>query len=152
MSAIERVHQLAYEAAERRVRDSLRAGSPAPPSTGRRLAVFAVVGVLFAVTFIARITVHDPSSLIANFYTVPIALLAIEFGLRGGLLGAAVGLVLVFAWGEVDSVHVGWLGYASRGAAFLLIGGLVGSFSQRLRSDIAATAARSASCRCTHRS
>ena len=41
-----------------------------------------------------------PGALIANTYTVPIALLAMVFGLRAGLAAAAFALLLVWAWGE----------------------------------------------------
>ena len=94
--------------------------------------------MLFAGAFAARLAVHDPSALLANFYTVPIAVLAIEFGLRGGLAGAVVGFALVVAWGEIKNVDVGVLGYVSRAAVFVIVGGLVGRFSERLRADVLA--------------
>ena len=93
--------------------------------------------MLFAVAFAARLAVNDPDALLANFYIVPIAVLAIEFGTRAGLIAAAVAFALVPAWSVINSVHVDALGYVSRGAAFLLTGVIVGGFSDRLRRDIA---------------
>ena len=40
--------------------------------------------VLFSVTFSLRVAVDDPNALLANFYTVPIALVAAELGWRAG--------------------------------------------------------------------
>ena len=137
MSATGRLQQLATESAERRVRHDLQA-RVFTPSLRRRQAVVAVAAILFAATFVVRLAVSDPSTLIANFYTVPIALLAVEFGLWAGLASAALALLLVYAWGAVETVDVGPLGYASRGAAFLCVGGLVGHYAERLRRDIAA--------------
>ena len=85
----------------------------------RRRIVLGGAAVLFVGVFAARLAVHDPGALLANFYTVPIALLAIEFGLRGGMVGALVGFALVVAWGAIQDVDVGVLGYASRAALFL---------------------------------
>ena len=132
-----RARQLAFEAAESRVLESLRSSAVERPSPTRRLAVLAVAAALFALTFAARLAIKDPETLIANFYVVPIALLAIEFGTRAGLLAATVALGLVFAWSALQTVHLGVLGYAARVAALLVTGAVVGRFSDRLRTDIA---------------
>ena len=68
---------------------------------------------------------------------VPIAVLAIEFGVRGGLIGATVGFALVPLWSLINTVHVNALGYVSRGAVMFVTGIVVGRFSDRLRNDIA---------------
>ncbi len=136
MSTLARTQQLAALAVERRVLNDLAAAGD-PPSTRRRPVVLAAALLLFALAFAAREAVHDPNALIANFYTVPIALVAIEFGLRSGLAAAAFALALVLVWGAIETIHLGALGYVSRGAAFVLIGGLVGRFSERMRHDIA---------------
>jgi signal transduction histidine kinase len=136
MSTGGRARALAVEAAERRVLGSLRTASVQAPSPARRLAVLAAAAVLFAVTFAVRLAIKDPSALVANFYVVPIALLAIEFGTRAGVLGAGLALGLVFAWSALQTVHLGALGYTARGAALLVTGAVVGSFSERLRKDI----------------
>ena len=47
--------------------------------------------------FAARLAVQDPNALIANFYTVPIALVAIEFGFRAGLAAAAFAFIPRFS-------------------------------------------------------
>lgn len=120
--------------AERRVREDLRnprAGAP----TGR-LAIGAAAA-LFAAIFALRVTVDDPPALIANFYTVPTAVLAVAYGIRGGIVGAVVSMALVFVWHLLEPVELHALGYASRAAVVILIGTVVGYFSERLRVDIA---------------
>jgi len=131
------LEQLELEAAQRRARLVVE-DTPAPADDRRRQAVVALAVALFAGTFCARLAVHDPSALLANFYTVPIAILAIEFGLRGGLAAAAVAFALVLAWGEIKRLDVGVLGYVSRLAVFVVVGGLVGRFAERLRADVVA--------------
>jgi signal transduction histidine kinase len=131
-----RLESLALEAAERRVRHDLAAAageaSRIPP-----WAVVAVALALFMGGFALRLSVEDPGALIANTYTVPIALLAVVFGVRAGLAAAAFALLLVWAWGEFESVEPGLLGYSTRGGVFLLVAVLVGYYAERLRRDIA---------------
>jgi signal transduction histidine kinase len=100
--------------------------------------IAGAAAVLYVLTFLARLAIHDPDALIANFYVVPIALLAIEFGTRAGIGGAALGFALVPAWSVINAIHVGALGYVSRGGVMLGTGVVVGHFSERLRQDIAA--------------
>jgi signal transduction histidine kinase len=131
------LRRLQFEAAERRVLEQLTMSVPMR-SRRRHAAVLGVATILFALTFAARLVIADPAALLANFYVVPIALLAVEFGTRAGLLAAAVSLGLVLAWSAIDTVHVSALGYSSRIAALIITGGVVGWSSQRLRADIAA--------------
>jgi signal transduction histidine kinase len=131
-----RARQIELEAAQRRVGERLKT-PPRRPSQARRAAIVALAAVLFVIAFSARLAVDDPNALLANFYIIPIAVLAIEFGTRAGLLAAALALALVPAWSVINAVHVDALGYVSRGAAFLVTGVIVGGFSDRLRKDIA---------------
>jgi signal transduction histidine kinase len=136
MTGGDRARELTALAVERRVLRDLEAAE-LPASTRRPAVALVLATVLFAVAFAARLAINDPNALIANFYTVPIAIVAIEFGLRAGLLSAALAFALVFLWGSIEAVHVGTLGYVSRGSAFLLTGALVGRFSEQMRRDIA---------------
>ena len=131
-----RARQIELEAAQRRVVERLKT-PPRRPSQARRAAIVALAALLFVIAFTSRLVVDDPNALLANFYVVPIAVLAIEFGTRAGLIAAAVAFALVPAWSVINSVHVDALGYVSRGAAFLVTGVIVGGFSDRLRKDIA---------------
>jgi signal transduction histidine kinase len=133
----DRLRTLQLEGAERRVRHDL-AGSAG--EGGRRRGgtfVLAVAGVLFVAIFALRLLIDDPSALVANFYAVPIALVAAELGLQAGLAAAAVAVGFVFAWGAVKGVHVGVLGYIARAAVFFMVGGLVGRYSEAREHDLA---------------
>ena len=132
-----RARQIELEAAQRRVIERLKASAPAPPSATKRAAVVLIAALLFAATFAARVAVYDPDALLANFYILPIAVLAIEFGTRAGLGAAAVALALVPAWSVINDVHVHPLGYVARGAAFVITAVVVGRFSEQLRQDVA---------------
>jgi signal transduction histidine kinase len=131
-----RLESFALEGARRRVRLDLASSGEAPGRLPRRAALACAL-VLFVVTFALRLLVHDPGALIANFYTVPIALLAMVFGMRAGLAAAGFALALVWAWSQVKSQHLGLLGYTTRTAVFVVVGALVGYYAQRLRRDIA---------------
>ncbi len=137
MSLGGQTRQLEFEAAERRLIEHLRADD-SRASSARRVAVLSAAALLFAATFLARLAIHDPDALLANFYVVPIALLAIEFGTVAGVLAAAAGIGLVFAWSEIQAINVNLLGYTSRAAAMLVTGAGAGWFPGRLRQDIAA--------------
>jgi signal transduction histidine kinase len=133
----DRLRTLQLEGAERRVRHDL-AGSA--DEAGRRRGgpfVLAVAGVLFLAIFALRLVIDDPGALVANFYAVPIALVAAELGLQAGLAAAAVAVGFVFAWGAVKGVHVGVLGYVARAAVFFMVGGLVGRYSEAREHDLA---------------
>jgi signal transduction histidine kinase len=132
-----RARQIELEAAQRRVIERLRATAPQAPSAARRAAIVLIAALLFAAAFTARVVIYDPDALLANFYIIPVALLAIEFGTAGGLLGAAVAEALVPAWSVITSIHVHPLGYIARGAAFVITAVVVGRFSERLRGDMA---------------
>jgi signal transduction histidine kinase len=132
-----RARQIELEAAQRRVIERLRATAPPPPSATKRAAIVVIAVLLFAAAFTARVVIDDPDALLANFYIIPVAVLAIEFGTRGGLIGAAVAEALIPAWSVINSIHVHPLGYIARGAAFVITAVVVGRFSERLRSDMA---------------
>lgn len=130
-----RLESLAIEGAERRVRSDLAASVEAQ----RRVpgwVVLAAALALFVGGFALRLSVEDPGALVANFYTVPIAMLAMVFGVRVGLAAAGFAMLLVWAWGQLEDQQVGLLGYSTRGAVFLLVSGLVGYYAERLRRDI----------------
>jgi signal transduction histidine kinase len=131
----DKLRTLQIEGAERRVRHDL---SAPPDDSGRRHpGVLVVAALLFLAIFGLRLLINDPSALVANFYAVPIALVAAELGLRAGLAAATVAVGLVFAWGAVKGVHVGVLGYVARAAVFVMVGGLVGRYSEAREHDLA---------------
>jgi signal transduction histidine kinase len=132
---VSRLESLATEGAKRRVRQDLAAAGGEPS----KVPAWAIVGVslaLFIGAFVFRLVVDDPGTLIANIYTLPIAILAIAFGLRAGLAAAAFAFFLVWLWGQLNDQHLGVLAYSTRATVFVLVGALVGHYSERLRRDI----------------
>jgi PAS domain S-box-containing protein/putative nucleotidyltransferase with HDIG domain len=103
----------------------------------RRLSSFATVAfsaLLFAAILALRVAIGDPGEATLVLFVLPIALCAVEFGLRGGLAAAAFGLVLLIGWEGVSTDQLGLLGLATRSTAYLLVGGLLGRFVDERRA------------------
>jgi PAS domain S-box-containing protein/putative nucleotidyltransferase with HDIG domain len=97
-------------------------------------ATLASALALFAVVFALRAADTNPVHAEGVLYLVPIGLLALRFGLRGGLGGALFAIALIVAWGRYDSqVPLSADGYLSRVAALLLLGVLLGLFVDHRR-------------------
>jgi PAS domain S-box-containing protein len=99
-----------------------------------RAALIAAAGLLFAGVFTLGFLVSDPNEAVAVLYTLPIALIAVEVGAVGGIVAALVAVMLFGAWAALDNVETGVIGFFTRGTGFLLLGGLLGHFSTKLRS------------------
>jgi hypothetical protein len=87
---------------------------------------------LFALVFAARLTVQS-SEPITVFFIFPVALLAMAFGLRAGLVAGLVGVVLTVAWVALQDVSLSPLGWLGRILPILLLGILVGWTTDRER-------------------
>jgi PAS domain S-box-containing protein len=99
----------------------------------RRQYTLAAAAVLFAVVFVLRLVVDDPDHVVTLLYALPIALVALELGVAWGLAAAVLALGLYGLWELAWSEHVAAvLDYLTRGAAFLVVGGLVGLLADRL--------------------
>jgi signal transduction histidine kinase/ActR/RegA family two-component response regulator len=112
------------------------------PGTGAdpRLAVGAAVLLYALILFIPLATPGriDGITLLA---VLPTALLAMRFGLVGGLWGGGVSLALILFMSEAGEVRAaGWLPWVSRVVVFLLLGGLLGLVVDRARVALAALA------------
>ncbi len=94
----------------------------------------AVASTLYAVVSAVRWLVAD-SEPITLLFCFPIALLAIAFGLRAGLLAGGAGVLLFAIWVETDGADVSVLGWISRVAPMLLFGALLGDAADRLRAS-----------------
>ncbi len=95
--------------------------------------------VLFACFFAARVADSNVSHGEATLFVIPIALLALRFGLRGGIGGALIACALTLIWGQLDSIEMNVVGYIARAVAFLVLGVLFGSFvghRRRLEAEI----------------
>jgi PAS domain S-box-containing protein len=84
------------------------------------VAALVVAVLTFAGLFLARTGGAAVDDAVALLFVVPIAILALEFGLRGGLAGAIVAIVLLATWDASGAIAP--LGYLARSLAFLLLG------------------------------
>ena len=75
----------------------------------------------------------DPITLL---FCLPIALLAVTFGMRAGLLAGAAGILLLVVSSATEQVHLSSWALVSRAVPMLLLGGLLGdAFDQLRRSE-----------------
>jgi PAS domain S-box-containing protein len=98
-----------------------------------RLLVAAAAVPLFAAVFALGLAVDEPGEAVSVLYTIPIALIAIEFGALAGLAAGAVALGLFGIVVAANGMDVGPLGFATRAVCFGILGGLLGRYSSRLR-------------------
>jgi PAS domain S-box-containing protein len=110
-------------------------------SGARSPVALGVAAVLFATVLILRLTVTTPGLGYTLLYDVPVALVAIAYGFRAGLLAAAVGFGLYVLGENAAAIHINgmvvkpkWEAYLFRGATFVLVGGLVGLYSDHSRA------------------
>lgn len=96
----------------------------------RLVAWLLTAALLFAAVYVLRLFDENARNGIAFLYAVPIAALALCFGLRGGLLGAALAMVLVFADGNPELVLTP-VGHATRAAILFIVGASIGWFVDR---------------------
>ena len=103
------------------------------PSLGRTGTV-VLAAVLFLAVFLLRQSKANFAEAGEILFVLPVALLAIEFGSRGGLAGALLALALIVPWhvtheDNLLKVQV----YLGRAIAFLVLGMLLGAFVDRRR-------------------
>jgi PAS domain S-box-containing protein len=95
--------------------------------------ILGLAGLLLAGVFTFGLFQDDPGEAVAVLYTLPIALIAIEFGAVAGAAAAAIAIGLFGLWVAVDDISVGPLGFATRSIGFFLLGALLGHFATKLR-------------------
>jgi hypothetical protein len=98
----------------------------------------AVATLLYAGVFALRMVEDAVEAPITLLFCLPIALLAVAFGLRVGLGAGVLGVSLLAVWVMVDSVSLSALGWATRVVPLVLLGGLLGDAADRLRRSEAA--------------
>ncbi|MHB8234155.1 MAG: HD-GYP domain-containing protein [Solirubrobacteraceae bacterium] len=101
------------------------------PSSNRATIAVAMIG--FALIFAVRVLDDNPSNAEGALFVIPVGVLALRFGLRGGTLGALFALALTIGWGLIDGVHLTTLGYATRALTILALAMLLGNFVERRR-------------------
>lgn len=94
----------------------------------------AVAAALFAAVLALLFAESDPAQATAVLFVVPIALLALSDGVRGGAIGAVGATALVAAWVLADDIDLTLLGWSSRLVSFAVVGLLVGRFEDLART------------------
>jgi hypothetical protein len=107
---------------------------PGPWFRRRPVLAVAVAALLFGAVFVVRLAVDGTTDAITLLFVLPIALLAMAFGARGGWAAGAVGVGLLAVWVTLAGADLSPLGWVSRATPMLLLGGLVGTASDRLRA------------------
>jgi PAS domain S-box-containing protein len=103
------------------------------PSERREQLIVASVLVLFASVFVARLVVDTADQPAALLYALPIALVAAEYGARAGMLTAGVAIALFAIYTDIESATITPLAWTTHVLVFVLLGGLLGNLSDRLR-------------------
>lgn len=111
--------------------------SPGRLETGNAALVSAVA--LFALVLALRMSVdpQDAGNGLSMLYVLPTALLAVRYGLRGGLSGAFVSTLLLGAYLLGGDIAVGAVGWASRIFVFCVVGLGLGLYADQLRRVLA---------------
>jgi len=111
------------------------AGDPFPWYRSHTRAALVTACLLFVAVTGIHFLINGTGQAVDILYALPIALLAMAFGLRGGLIGAVIGFAL-FAVVEVshgvgDIDATGWI---TRGAGMFLLGALLGQATDRIEA------------------
>ena len=110
------------------------AAIPVLQLTERRWATVAVAALLFAAILMLRSLTGNAGDAVSFLYVIPVALVAIAFGERWGLVAGLIAFALASIWAWSAGIAIGALGYLVRAGVFLLIGALLGRFATSLRA------------------
>ncbi|HEX8054262.1 MAG TPA: sensor domain-containing diguanylate cyclase [Thermoleophilaceae bacterium] len=97
----------------------------------RRALVLILCTVLCALITVLRFAVANPVESIGFLYTIPVAMIAVEFGAGAGIGAALATLGLTVMWAETRDVPLGLVGYAARASTLAAIGGIVGTLAKQ---------------------
>ncbi len=96
--------------------------------------LLAVAAVLYAVIFALRLAVEGNEEGVSLLYSLPVALLAVGLGLRAGIAAGVLAIALYGLYIQVEDEDADLLSYVTRATTFLLLGGLLGLYAERLRA------------------
>ncbi len=92
------------------------------------------MGLFVAVT-VAHVVVNGTGEAVDILYSLPVALLAMSFGLRGGLVGATTGFTLFAIVELVDGVgDIDATGWIARASGLFVLGALLGRSTDQIES------------------
>jgi glucose-6-phosphate-specific signal transduction histidine kinase len=94
-----------------------------------------VAVALYVIVFVLSLVASSTADDIVVLYALPIALLAVTFGRRGGAIGAAAGIGLFVVAAQFTASGTSALGWATRAIAMVLLGFLLGDAADRLTAS-----------------
>jgi hypothetical protein len=109
-----------------------------PWFVGRPSVAVAIATVLFAATLALLVATGPSSDVSTLLFSLPIALLAAAFGLRGGIGAGVVSVAMLVLWSASGGVSFSAAGWVTRIVPLLLLGVLLGDALDRLRRAEAA--------------
>lgn len=91
-----------------------------------------LAAALYLLVFAIRAVDPNTEDAVGFFYVLPLTVLALTYGVRGGLAGGVLAFLARLGWGELNyDAELSALSYANRGVAFVMLGALVGLVSER---------------------
>lgn len=96
--------------------------------------VLIAAGATAAAIFAGTQASTSAATGLAFLYVVPVALVALECGIRAGLGTAVASLALTGLWIETRHVHIGATGMIARAVTLLAVGAITGRFADRMRA------------------
>jgi signal transduction histidine kinase len=100
----------------------------------RRPLVLSGAAVLFAAVFASMVLANDARLGLGLLAVVPIVLVALELGERGGIAASLLAFAALVGAAVFDRPELDALGVAVRGFVFLAVGAAAGHFSDRMRA------------------
>jgi hypothetical protein len=115
--------------------DPMTATSPRDPWFRRRPALaLPVAALLYGAVLVLRLLTGDAADAYSMLYALPVALVAIAYGMRAGVLAGLVAVGLIAVWTVVDDVSLTPSGWLSRALPLLLLGALLGQATDQARA------------------
>jgi signal transduction histidine kinase len=112
----------------------LAAASVSGPGWPQRRSVFLLSSsLLFVAIFVLRELVIGKGDALSLLYVIPVALLALELGMRAGLLAATAATAATGVWMASAQTGIGLVGLLVRALIFLSVGAIAGRFSDQMR-------------------
>src|SRR5687768_1477744 len=100
----------------------------------RRPLVLGGAAALFAAVFAAMVLANDARLGLGLLAVVPIVLVALELGERGGIAGALLAIGILVGAAMLDRPELDALAVAVRSFVFIAVGAAAGHFSDRMRA------------------
>jgi hypothetical protein len=97
----------------------------------RPVLVVLLAAALFCTVLAVRMSTGTEADAYSMLYALPVALLAISFGRRAGLVAGVAAVGLIVLWTVTVDVSLTATGWASRAGRLLLLGVRVGDASER---------------------